>query len=245
MGKKGRLLTSVEVADLLTADDLDKLARSAAAGYQCVTCGQPGQLGTAAVVVELKDLPGGLPGTPQAAHVRLAHPWCSPSQILRDSGIMPVPVDGDMTAKAAIVDGYRTLLITELSAPVSAVLDGGERQDMATGMLLSLGLHLLADPWQPAPPADGWSVTLSSVDTAVVTDPDGRAYYEGGLDQPRKWRKLVAARGTVELLAGVTGIDAATPGNPQPGLAALEAAARAGDLVGATIPVVATRKRRR
>ena len=53
-----------EVAELLAPADLDTLRRSAATGYRCVSCDEPGQLGAepAAVVVRLTAAPGTGPG---------------------------------------------------------------------------------------------------------------------------------------------------------------------------------------
>jgi hypothetical protein len=127
--------------------------------------------------------------------------------------------------------------VTELPAAPVAVAGPGERYDLATGALLSMGLRLLASPWEPAPAASGWSVSLSPR-SALVTCPDGDRYYEGSLDQPPQWRLAAKRLGSVELLAGTAGIAAAGPGQPGPGIAALEAAARAGRLVGATVSAV-------
>jgi hypothetical protein len=235
------LLVSAGVRELLSDADLERLAAMAASGYRCSSCGQRGMLsdGPASVLVTLQDGPG---DTGRIAVAGLAHGRCCPPQVIDRPGILQVPAEAGMTAKAAVLphaSGRRALLVTELAAPPVAVAGPGERHDLATGVLLSLGLHLLPTPWEPAPPAGGWAVRLPTADAAVVTDPEGGCYYEGGLGQPRKWRQLVARRGTVELLAGVAGMDAAGPGNPEPGLAALEAAAKAGRLVGATVPVLA------
>lgn len=182
------LLVSAGVRELLSDADLERLAAMAASGYRCSSCGQRGTLsdGPASVLVTLQDGPG---GTGRIAVAGLAHGRCCPSQVIDRPGILQVPAEVGMTAKAAVLpnaSGRRALLITELSAPPVAMAGPGERHDLATGVLLSLGLHLLSTPWKPAPPAGGWAVRLPTEAAAVVTDPEGGCYYEGGLGQPRK-----------------------------------------------------------
>ena len=194
----------------------------------------------------LVTLRAAVPGAEPVAVVSLAHGRClRPAVRYKPGGIEPPPAAG-MSATAVVlphVGGPRPLIVTEAAARVVAVLGGGERRDAATAALLGDGLHLLGDAWQPAPPAAGWEVRLTGPGTVLVIDPHGGAYYDGELEQPATWRAAVAARGAVELLAGTDGIGAGGPGNPEPGVLALESAARAGRLVGATITARHDRRR--
>jgi hypothetical protein len=63
------------------------------------------------------------------------------------------------------------------------------------------------------------------------------------LSSRQHWRQAAERLGSVELLAGMAGIRAAGPGQPGPGTAALEAAARAGRLLGAAVPAVTAASR--
>lgn len=227
------LTVAAEVREWVEQADLDRLAAMAAGGWRCSGCGRRGS-GAAAVVVVVRPGAAGA----ETAVVNLAHGGCVPSQVRREQGPLAAPTAGGMTATAAVlphISGPRALLVTELTTPVTARA-GLERVDMGTAVLLGGGLHLLPDAWQPAPAAAGWAVLLPSPRSAVVLDPAGGRYYDGSLDQPPPWRQLAATRGTVELIAGVSGM-AGGPGDPGPGVRALESAARAGRLVGGTIPV--------
>ena len=166
------------------------------------------------------------------AVVRLAHARCARPGVVDAGGALAVPGEAGMSAKAALVDG-RALLIAELASAPVAVLGGGERRDLVTGELLSMGLHLLADPWRPAPDAPGWLVTITAPGAVLVADPGGGAFYDGTLDMPGAWLATVAGAGRVELVAGVAGT-AGVDGTAA-NMAALESAARAARLVGATV----------
>jgi hypothetical protein len=219
------LLVNGEVRGVLEDADLERLSAMAAAGYECVACGTRGGAddGAAAVVVLVQSGTG---------VVRLAHARCSAPGVVDAGGLLAAPGEASMSAKAAVVDG-RPLLIAELVAAPVAVLGDGERDDLMTGALLRMGLHLLASPWEPAPESPGWLVTIAAAGTVLVSDPDGGAFYDGGLDMPGPWLGAVSGAGRVELVAGVAGtagVDGAA-GN----VAALESAARAGRLVGATV----------
>lgn len=240
MINRSQIIAARAVREMLDAEDLETLARQAATGYKCVTCGEPGELGVgrATVVVRLMTADaGGVPGP--MAHVRLAHERCSPSAIVPHPDVFAVPTESGMQATAVVLpEGMRrrALLIVEPSSSVVAVTDGGERLGMFTSVLLSQGLSLISSPWQRAPSASGWQVRLPSPVEAVVCDPDGEEIYTGELDQPHPWRKVVR-RGYVELLFGDIGLAATGPGNPAAGVQALEDAARDGRLVGGTVRV--------
>lgn len=241
MNFKQALVVSAEVRAIVGDPDLERLAALAGDGYRCTSCGQRGSTadGPASVVIIVKPDP---PALAPVGVVQLAHNQCSASRVVQSPEALNAPAEVRMAATAALLpsaDGLRAVLITELLAPVVQVTGPGERRDLATSALLGMGLHMLATPWDRAPDASGWLVRLSSR-AALVTDPAGDCYYEGPLQQPQPWHQLVARRGTVELLAGTAGIGAAAPGRPEPGLAALDEAARVGRLVGATVPALVT-----
>jgi len=234
------LAVAAEVREWVEPGDLDRLAAMAAGGYRCVSCGRRGKPGggPASVVVVIRP---GAPGGEPSAVVNLAHARCLASQVRHEPDPLAAPGAGSMSATAAVLPypgpaGPRALLITELTTAVVARARPAEPVDMTSAVLLGDGLHLLPDAWQPAPPAAGWAVLLPSPRSAVVLDPHGGRYYDGDLDQPAPWRRLAAARGTVELIAGVAGTTGGR-GNPGPRLRTLEAAARAGRLVGGTVIV--------
>ena len=240
VGQGNRMRVAAEVADLLSAGDLETLRQSAATGYRCLACGQHDQLaaGPVSVVVRLATLPGTGPGGPQVAHVGLAHARCSPSQVIAGADSSPEPAE-TMRATAAVLPdpGRRALLITEPSVRMSSRTSSGERVDPVLAGLLGRGLHLLASIEERAPGAPGWLVSLPSPAEAVIREPDGSLFYAGELDQPRKWRQLTSRRGQVELLTGVIGFRGAGEGSPDEGLAVLASAAQRGRLIGATVAV--------
>ena len=222
MSSPQALLLSGQVREVLAGQDLERLAEMAATGFRCVSCGRRGVPadGPASVVIVVRPQRG---SAARAAVVGLAHARCSPPRVIEENNVLEVPANARMAATAVLLPspgGPRPLLVTELSAAPVEVTGPGERHDLAAGALLGLGLRLLASPWDPAPPARGWSVRLSRR-SAVVTCPVGR-YYEGGLDQPPQWRQAAERLGSVELLAGTAGVGAAVPGLPGPGIAALE-----------------------
>jgi len=229
-----RLLVTDDVRALLTDAGLERLAETAATGWRCLACdadGQPGD-GPPAVVVLLHD------GAARTAVVKLAHPRCCPPGVIEADSLLPVLATVGMTALAAVI-GRRPVLMTELAAPAFAV-DRGERTDLTAGAMLSQGLHLIAAPWEPAPAAPGWLAVMTAARAVRVTGPDGQPHYDGTLAPPPGWRELVAARRQVELLTGVDGLDAIAAGAAA--APALEAAAAAGRLAGATIRARVTRR---
>jgi hypothetical protein len=235
------LRVAADVAELLTPADLDTLRRSAATGYRCVACDQPGELGAepAAVVILVAGVPGGGPDGPQVAHVQVAHERCSPSQVITDPGIL-VPPETTMTATAAVIphaSGPRALLIAEPMVHLSSLTGSGEQVDPVIAGLLGSGLHLLATAGRRPPAAPDWSVQLPSPFGAVILEPSRELFYDGELVQPGLWREIVSTRGEVELLSGVIGLDAVGPGNPGEGLRLLADTARRGRLVGGTVRV--------
>jgi hypothetical protein len=229
------LLASSAVREHVTDDDLERLAAKGAAGYQCAACKKragPAD-GPASVGVLLDAAPGGGCGGFRAV-VRLGHAACCDSQVTTAGAPLAAPAVARMLAKAGVLShpaGDRPVLVTELATLAVAVTGPGERADLATGELLGLGLHLLASPWEPAPPARGW-VALLSPAKAVIIDRDGGRYYAGAVDYPLGWLDLAAQRRAVELLAGADGIDG--PAGAVAG--ALEAAAAAGRLAGGLMP---------
>jgi hypothetical protein len=225
---------SPEVAGLVSAADLDVLERSAAAGYQCAECGQPGQLGDepATLVVRMS--------WPQVADARIAHGRCSPSRVIWTGQDYQVPPEMTMTVVAAVVPhaaGYRALVVAEPPVSISTASAAGDRVDLLTAGLMERGLSLVTAAGQRPAAAAGWAVTLPSAAEALITGPGGELFYGGELVQPPPWQQLVAAAGAVELLAGAIGLAAIGPGDLGAALRAIGDAARAGHLVGGTVAV--------
>jgi hypothetical protein len=228
MAGKTRLLVTEDVRVLLEDAGLERVAEAAATGWRCWACdaeGRPGD-GPASVVVLLDSA-----GAARTAVVKLAHPRCCPPGVIEAGSPLPRLAAVGMTALAAVVAG-RPVLMTELTAPAFTV-DRGERTDLAAGAMLSQGLHLIAAPWEPAPAAPGWLAAVTGPRAVRVTGPDGEPHYDGTLAPPPGWRQLVAAARKVELLTGVDGLAAIAAGADAAG--ALESAAAAGRLAGATI----------
>jgi hypothetical protein len=242
MVSRSDVRVAAEVAELLTSADLDNLRKSAAAGYRCVRCDEPGQLAAepAAVVVRLTRPPGVAQADHPVVYVRLAHERCSPSQVITDPGSLAMPDEAAMTAMAAVIphaSGPRAVLITEPAVHISSVTSTGDRIDPMIAGLLGRGLHLLVRLGQRCPDASGWQIRLPSAVEAVVLDASGELYYAGELEQPRSWRELVAGCRKVELLTGVIGLGSVSPDSPGEGLSLLVGAARQGRLVGGAMLV--------
>jgi hypothetical protein len=223
------LLVSSAVRGYVADDDLERVAAIGAAGYECVACGKHGGPadGPASVVVLLDSAPGGT----SKAVVRLGYARCCAPRVRAGGAHLAAPDAAGMVARAGVLPGGRPVLVTELTVPGVAVAGQGERVDMTAAVLLGMGLHLLASPWEPAPPAPGWNALLSPR-KAVVTDPEAGEFYAGGVDYPPGWLDLAVRRGAVELLTGADGIGRAGDGAV---LGALEAAASAGRLVGGLV----------
>jgi hypothetical protein len=104
-------------------------------------------------------------------------------------------------------------------------------------VLLDLGLVLMASLEAAIPAVPGWRIELPDSGSAIIYAPDGSAFYDGELDQIPIWRETVAVAGHAGLLSGMIGLTAAAPAGPAAQLQALVDAARAGLLVGGTVPV--------
>jgi len=208
--------------------------RSAAAGYECVECGQPGHLGgePATLVVRVS--------WSEVADARIAHERCSPSRVVQTGQAYLVPSEMTMTVVAAVIPhfaGYRALVVAEPPVNISTASAAGDRVDLLASALMERGLSMVATAGQRPAAAPGWEIALPSAAEAVITGRGGDLFYEGEMVQPPPWRQLVTGTGTVELLVGAIGLSAVGPGDLSAGLRALGDAARAGRLVGGTIPV--------
>lgn len=215
-----------ELVDEIDPADVEQLARSAAQGWACVTCGGAGAVDGVAEVVLLRE------GLVTAA--RLAHPWCVPDGGREVSGLgeslaMPRPA----TAIAGLA-GDVPLLVVDLADTVAGGDRGGERVDQVAAHLLGLGLGLVADlaglPEVGA--AAGWHAALGS-DRLTLTQPDRAVLYDGELVLPDGWAAAAAVGGCVLLVASGLGVS----GAPERLGERLAAAAGAGRLVGAVVPV--------
>jgi hypothetical protein len=102
--------------------------------------------------------------------------------------------------------------------------------------LLGMGLSLVHSVGELPAPAPGWQLELFGRRQLRVTGPDGWVMYEGSCGQPRPWRQLIAATGRCVVLTGTIGLYAC-PGLDDPAqlVGMVDAAARGGQLAGATI----------
>lgn len=221
-GNSTELRVSADMLGLLAGEDLARLEAKGRAGYTCVDCGRRGSIddGPASVVVLAEE-----DGPASRAVLRLGHAACCNPEVRSGTHLRP-PEGARMLAAAGVLAhpaGDRPVLVTELTAVTAAVTGPGERADLGAGELLRLGLHLLADPWEPAPRSGGWAAAFPP-GRAVVTDPEGGEFYRGTVDFPPGWPGLAARQGAVELLAGADGIAGGGAAVPR----ALESAAAAG-----------------
>jgi hypothetical protein len=228
---------SPEVAAIVGEEDLARLRTGAAfARYTCWACGRPGWADTqpASVVVELGE---------QAARVSLAHARCAPSHVveLRDVAVPAVAEDSDadMAAKAALFPypgGSQAVLLLEPRVEIATRSPGGERIDVLLTGLLRMGLSLVHAVGELPGPAPGWQLELPGRRQVRVTAADGSVAYAGSCGQPRPWRQQIAVTGRCVVLTGTIGLYAC-PGRGDPAqlVDMVEAAARAGQLAGATI----------
>jgi hypothetical protein len=225
----GRLHVSDDVAAIVGARDLASLqAKAAAEGYDCDVCRQHSTLEAEAAAVIVSTLEAGI------EWARLAHQRCSPSAVVPGP---PLPEEFPATAIAGVIPhdtGPRAVILTEPAARVSESRPPGDHTDLLAAWLLGHGMHLLARAGHLPPPAPGWSVRFPSPTTAVITGP-GTDLYEGPLVRPPLWQHAAAARGGAELLFGVTGLAAITPDTSP--ISLLATAARAGRLIGGSVPV--------
>lgn len=176
------------------------------------------------------------------AVARLAHVRCSPSRVVDlPPGSLRAAEEAPAVAVSWVVPsaselGVRPLIVVEMSATISIVA-GPERVDALMSGMLRQGLHLIARVGRPAPPAEGWAVTLTGADTVRIDGP-GTLVYDGTLWRPPSWEQAVAALGGMcEVLVGVGLQLAQVPGSVGEGLQRLRDASHAGLLAGALVPV--------
>lgn len=228
MSMPARLGVSAEVAAVVGAEDLAALeARAAAGGYDCADCGQHSALGGEPAVVIARAAGAGI------TWARISHARCSASRVQELPAVLPD--ETAITAVAAVIPhatGPRPVILAEPDHTIATAPGDGERADLVAAFLLGRGLHLLGRAGHRPPPAPGWSVTFPSPAAAMITGP-GTLLYDGELIRPWLWQQAAAALGTVELLAGVTGLADLGPDDSVAAL--LAAAARAGRLTGGTI----------
>jgi len=161
---------SAEVADMIGAENLDRLRHSAAYGpFTCWHCGLRGDANTepATVIAELGTGDGYTEATTViaerdegAARTALAHAECSPSQVVSTGAATPVALTELGTGRLAAgsggaghwrtmladlpgPDGFLPLLILDLR-PEMAVRSGpDERVTLDISALLSMGMTLV------------------------------------------------------------------------------------------------------
>ena len=234
---------SAEVAELVGAEDLERLRTGAAFGpFTCWRCQRPGDTNRepAAVIAERYRL---------TARVTLAHPQCAPSQVVDIDADAPPgmysPDRGGMVAIAGImplggllvpVVALETVTETSMRAPGS-----GDRVDLLTAYLLASGWTLMRSLDQRPGHPPGWQLRAPAPGNLLLTAPDGSVMYDGECGWPPQWRGAAQGSGYSVVLAGSIGLYA-TQGrqlttDDLTGM--LTRAATAGELTGALIAFTA------
>ncbi|MEU4229583.1 hypothetical protein AB0F17_35245 [Nonomuraea sp. NPDC026600] len=226
-----------QVAELLSSEDLDRLARAAAASYECWICMRPGklpELPTAVLII--RDGP--------VALAKLTHQSCARSGLMDAPGLTAVMSD---PARAVSVDavaaflpyqaGHRPALLLEARATVSTDAGRGERVDRVAGWLLEHGLHLVAATGGEVEAAPRWAVHLRGGGTGLrVIGPIGELY-DGDLQADPAWQREATTQGRRLLLAGGDlGLDQA-PQSMEEVIARVDAVAGLGRLTGGLVAV--------
>lgn len=222
---------SADVAELVPAEDLATLEASAAEGFRCLVCDGPGTLkgGTASVVAQRSGL---------IVSVGLAHRACKTSIVERLApGVLQVREDAEIVAVAGIwpsISGPRPVVVIDI--PHSVAIEGpGDRVDGFVQHFLGNGLHLMTSVGRTPGPAADWTLRLTSPASVVVDYPAGAAY-DGALIRPPGWEHLAVNYGGAVLLVG-SNLGMAAVGSHDHGIGRVNAAARAGLLVGGVIAV--------
>ncbi|GAB3278354.1 hypothetical protein GCM10027589_04430 [Actinocorallia lasiicapitis] len=225
---------AAEVAALMPPEDLAQLEKKAGDGYDCLGCEQRAVLadGPAAVVIQRSG---------PLTLARLAHRTCRASAVeVLAPGALRARDDVAAVVVAGLwpgVSGHRPVLVIDIPHGLS-ISAPGDRVDAVVYFFLRLGLHLATSAGRTPPrAAAGWSVRLPSPVEAVVTAPDGSPVYDGDLVRSPMWDDLAASFGGAVLLIG-SNLDLASTGPHDPGITRVNAAARAGLLVGGVVPVL-------
>lgn len=204
---------SAEVADLIGAENLDRVRHSPAYGaFTCWHCEARGDADTepATVIVERHD---------SGPRIGLAHADCMRSQVV-DPATPAEPETGadvrTLTDEIPGPDGPLPLLILDYRPGLALRDDPGEPADPFYATLLDRGLSpvttiseapgraLLAEPPAPVP---GWRLDLTGRRAALLTAPDGTIVYDGTCGgQARPWRALITRTGRCAVLIGAVGL---------------------------------------
>jgi hypothetical protein len=209
---------SAEVADMIGAENLDRLRHSPTAGpFTCWHCQARGDTNTepATVIAELHD------GVPEIA---LAHAECMRSQVVRPDAPAPATPSSlwigagtrTLTDQISGPDGPLPLLIIDQRPGLAVRNDPAEPADPVFAALLGRGLSPVTTISQPpAPailtepptPAPGWHLELSGRRAARLSAPDGTIVYDGECGgQARPWRALITRTHRCALLIGAVGL---------------------------------------
>lgn len=228
---------SAEVAELVGAEDLERLRTGAAFGpFNCWRCRQPGDTDRepATVIAERYR---------QTARVTLAHPRCAPSQVVDIDADGPPgmysPDREGMVAIASImplggllvpVVALETVTETSIRAPGS-----GDRVDLLTAYLLASGWTLMGSLDQRPGYPPGWQLQAPARGQLLLTTPDGSVMYDGECGWPPQWRDAAREWGYSVVLAGSIGLYATRGRHLTTGdlTGMLTRAATAGELTGA------------
>ncbi len=200
---------SVEVQQLIGAENLQKLSTGAYSSYNCVRCRQAGRTAdpTSVVVYLYRGY---------QAVVELAHARCANSGIVEVDADPPPDVGldpgrADMRTMTLVLEypgepKLRPLLLLERRAETARSTQGGERISLTMATLLRHGLALMATGSQLPDLAEGWRLHRPDRYSARLLEPGGVAVYSGECAQPAGWGRLVDSAGACVVLIGTIGL---------------------------------------
>lgn len=215
---------------------------------QCVGCNGPlGPQDDSTVVVVKND---------HFTYVRYAHARCTLSQVIEVPDDTPAPFassDGVTAAVTAALIEHGSVvlptLITEISVRTYTTSSGhtehGDLVDILATHLLGQGFSLVGRLREAPRKVEGWQVDLTLVSTdglfteakLQMTEPDGTLFYDGDVHLPPQWLQGLDHYGWCVLYVGNPGVAELPHTELKARLRALRAAAGAGRLVGARLPV--------
>jgi CBS domain-containing protein len=229
---------SHEVRAALGAEGAQRAAAVSLASGRCPVCGGSLSAATAAnVVVTVAGA---------TAHVRYAHPDCTPSAVQRAPAAADPLIGPDsftMDIRAGLIEHGRALLpVLVAEMRVRVFTTGPELTDLVVSGLLSRGFTLVSRIRQAPRQLRGWSAVFAVNDTddegtVVITDQDGESYYTGEVHLPAGWLGEARRFGWCVLYAGAIGLVDIDSSEALPAVKALRATASAGGLVGGRIAV--------
>jgi hypothetical protein len=205
--------------------------------YDCMVCDRQLQVDTshpATVVVVIYDAGTGPLG------LQLAHPTCSPSQVMivlggpTGTGRMILPA---MAWRCDAGDPGSVVVIAPRT--IAHTIDrrsgaGGDLLDLLVAALLACGFQVLTAPDMPLPVVTGrLFVQFPPGQRIRVTDAAGNTFYDGPLPVPEAFAELAQVTGLIGLVV-VAGINL---DHTRDHVADLHTAIRNGNAVGAAVEI--------